>query len=96
MKVLVTGGSGFIGVHLVDLLRNQKYTVLNLDISKPINNTNIDLWRNVSVTDKELLAKELIPGCHISGLKRDLEVSHSLILEFSTKKMAFDLRTLLS
>jgi GlcNAc-P-P-Und epimerase len=60
MKVLVTGGSGFIGVHLVDLLRNQKYTVLNLDISKPINNTNIDLWRNVSVTDKELLAKQIL------------------------------------
>ena len=60
MKVLVTGGSGFIGVHLVDLLRNQKYTVLNLDISKPIDNTNIDLWRNISILESELLSKQIL------------------------------------
>lgn len=60
MKVLVTGGSGFIGVHLVDLLRNQKYKVLNLDISKPIDNKNIDLWRNISILESELLSKQIL------------------------------------
>jgi len=60
IRVLVTGGSGFIGIHLVDLLRNQNYTVLNLDIRAPIDDRNIDLWRNVSVIDIELLSKQIL------------------------------------
>ena len=59
-KVLLTGGSGFIGIHLVKLLCNQNYTVLNFDITKPIDNTNIDLWRNISVTNSELLSQQVL------------------------------------
>jgi nucleoside-diphosphate-sugar epimerase len=60
LKVLVTGGSGFIGIHLVNLLREQKYLVLNLDISVPIDNRNTDLWKNTSVTDYEALVREIL------------------------------------
>lgn len=56
----MTGGSGFIGIHLVDLLRKQDYAVLNLDITQPIDIKNLDLWRNVSVIDKDLLAKHIL------------------------------------
>jgi nucleoside-diphosphate-sugar epimerase len=56
-KVLVTGGSGFIGIHLVELLRQRNYTVLNLDIKKPIDNKNLDLWTNVSLLEKDSLGK---------------------------------------
>jgi UDP-glucose 4-epimerase len=35
MKILVTGGSGFIGSHLVDKLIEKKYDVIIFDISEP-------------------------------------------------------------
>ena len=36
-RVIVTGGSGFIGTHLVSLLVDQGHQVLNLDKSEPLN-----------------------------------------------------------
>ncbi len=59
-KVLVTGGSGFIGIHLIELLLKQDYTVLNLDIRMPINNQNLDQFKNVSLTDKNQVAEEVL------------------------------------
>ncbi len=59
-KVLVTGGSGFIGIHLIELLLQQSYEVLNLDIRKPINNRNLELYSLVSLTDKKLLRDEVL------------------------------------
>lgn len=50
-KVLVTGGSGFIGIHLVEKLKDLNYKVLNIDIKPPINNLNLELWCNTSVID---------------------------------------------
>lgn len=35
MRVLVTGGSGFIGTNLIDLLISKGFSVLNLDVVKP-------------------------------------------------------------
>jgi nucleoside-diphosphate-sugar epimerase len=61
-NVVVTGGSGFIGIHLVDLLRRQNYKIMNLDIAPPIDGRNLDLWTHASVTDRELLLN-LVRGC---------------------------------
>jgi len=48
-KVLITGGSGFIGVHCVDFLKEKGYEILNLDINQPKNNRNMNLWSSVSI-----------------------------------------------
>ena len=32
-RIIITGGSGFIGSNLVDLLLNKKYKVINIDKS---------------------------------------------------------------
>ena len=58
-RIAVTGGSGFIGVHLIEQLIPKNYEILNLDIKPPVNGKNLDLWRNISVTDKILLQSEL-------------------------------------
>ena len=34
-KILVTGGSGFIGTNLIEELSINNYDILNLDIQKP-------------------------------------------------------------
>ena len=36
-RILITGGSGFIGSHLVDLLLKLKYKITVLDLVKPKN-----------------------------------------------------------
>lgn len=35
MKYLVTGGSGFIGTHLIEQLLKRGYEVVNVDIAPP-------------------------------------------------------------
>lgn len=59
-RVLVTGGSGFIGIHLVDLLRKLDYMVLNLDIKPPIDGKNLSLWNDVSITDNKIFKQAVL------------------------------------
>ena len=60
LKVLVTGGSGFIGIHLVSLLSEQGYSVLNIDIRPPLNKRNLDLWKKCSLLDRESLESHML------------------------------------
>lgn len=57
-KVLVTGGCGFIGSHIVDLLIEQGYEVVVIDNLRTGNVNNIDLnkvtFYEVSILDDEL------------------------------------------
>jgi nucleoside-diphosphate-sugar epimerase len=55
MKVLVTGGSGFIGTHLVAHLVDCGYVVINVDCAKPRDESKIAIWRNCSILDKDAL-----------------------------------------
>ncbi|MBJ7328694.1 MAG: NAD(P)-dependent oxidoreductase [Solirubrobacteraceae bacterium] len=50
-KVLVTGGSGFIGTNLVHAYREAGVTVLNADASKPRNAADADVFRQVDFLD---------------------------------------------
>jgi nucleoside-diphosphate-sugar epimerase len=59
-KVIVTGGSGFIGIHLIELLLKENYEVVNFDIRKPINNQNLKYYRHISLTQKDLLRDEVL------------------------------------
>jgi len=55
MKILVTGGSGFIGTNLMQSLINDGLEVLNLDSVKPLNEAHIPYWKKVDILDQQLL-----------------------------------------
>lgn len=50
MKILVTGGSGFIGSHLIDALIND-HDVISLDIWNPENNGHYDVFSKGDCTE---------------------------------------------
>lgn len=57
MKILVTGGSGFIGKHLCELLKQQEFEVLNVDIEEPIDDLNEVKYKRCSILDELAIMK---------------------------------------
>lgn len=55
MKILIIGGSGFIGTNLVSYLLDKDYTILNIDITEPRNKAQIQYWKKVDITDYDSL-----------------------------------------
>jgi dTDP-glucose 4,6-dehydratase len=62
--ILVTGGSGFIGSHLVDLLIEKGYRVVNYDILSytvyPDANEDVKMNHNYSFVKGDILSRELL------------------------------------
>ena len=52
MKVLVTGGSGFIGTNMVSLLIDKGFDVVNYDIKKPKIESHLKFWTEVDICNK--------------------------------------------
>ena len=59
-KVLVTGGSGFIGTNLVDVLLKNGATVLNVDKSEPVKNDHRPYYKGVDILDRENLERAIL------------------------------------
>lgn len=51
MKVLCTGGSGFIGTHLVDSLLAKGMKFINIDIAHPKKSEHFPYWRKCNILD---------------------------------------------
>ena len=54
-RILVTGGSGFIGTNLVEHYRTRGHHVINLDIVPPRNSDHGALWRRIDLLDRAAL-----------------------------------------
>lgn len=54
-RVLVTGGSGFIGTHLIQRLRAAGREVVNLDIKAPILEEHAKFWVECDIVDRNRL-----------------------------------------
>ncbi len=54
MKIIVTGGAGFIGSHLVDELLNQNHEVIVLDNFSTGRMQNLDHIKNIKIIDCDL------------------------------------------
>lgn len=57
IRILLTGGSGFIGTNVVDDFIKLNYDFINVDISKPKNADHNIFWKDISLTDKQSLKK---------------------------------------
>jgi nucleoside-diphosphate-sugar epimerase len=58
MKVLVTGGSGFIGTNLIQFLAERGVQVLNLSLDPPLDPRQHALWRVGDIMDAAALRRE--------------------------------------
>lgn len=55
-RVLITGGSGFIGTNLVQHWREQGADVLNLDLAAPVHPEHKPFWRDIDIRHKDAYA----------------------------------------
>ena len=81
MRVLVTGGSGFIGTNLVDVLLGKSAVVLNLDINQPKKLTHTPYWQQCDIMDLERtlsLITGFQPDCLIHLAARTDTLSENL------------------
>jgi len=72
--ILITGGSGFIGSHLVDIFINNQYKVRVLDIKTP-HRSDLDYIRG-SVVDRNLIEKIMVGVDYVYHLAAVSNIDH--------------------
>jgi len=85
MKILITGGSGFIGTNLVDFLISKGYEVINLSNSAPKKREHLKFWKNCDLTDLNELNKiifEFKPEC-VVHLAAKTDIRYKNIFDYS-------------
>lgn len=50
-RILITGGSGFIGTNLIAFLLEKGYDILSIDVAEPQNKEHIVNWKRVDILD---------------------------------------------
>lgn len=76
-RVLVTGGSGFIGGHLVGTLTAQQVAVRNLDVDPPWLEDQRPTWQAVDVRDRDAVLQAVADWrpTHVVHLAADVDAS---------------------
>lgn len=85
-KILLTGGSGFIGSEVLRIARERGFDVLNLDFKPPRVEAHKPFWRQGDVRDAaqvEQIALQYQPDI-IMHLASDIDVSITQLEEFKT------------
>jgi nucleoside-diphosphate-sugar epimerase len=84
MKVLITGGSGFIGTNLIDLLQIERdIVILSIDIKPPLKTDHKKFWVQcdlLNIVEIENIIKDFLPDACIH-LAAETEVKESEELE---------------
>ena len=63
MRIVVTGGSGFIGTNLIEHFVLDGYEILNIDINKPKKEDHIKYWTRLDINIFELLKQSINDFC---------------------------------
>ncbi|MDD5129541.1 MAG: NAD(P)-dependent oxidoreductase [Candidatus Omnitrophica bacterium] len=85
MKILVTGGSGFIGTNYTEFLFKNKVEFINLDAQPPRNPMLNEFWRKCDILDYprlEKLIKDFAPT-HVVHLAAKTGLSETKLSQFS-------------
>lgn len=85
-RLLLTGGSGFIGSHLADIALDAGMELLSLDLVAPKLPHQITFWRQLDIRDLESLKRafaEFAPD-YVVHLASDIDVSVEDISAFTT------------
>jgi nucleoside-diphosphate-sugar epimerase len=59
-KIVVTGGSGFIGTNLVNKLAKDGFVVLNIDNKEPLDINHKDYWQQIDILNYQSLEKAVM------------------------------------
>jgi nucleoside-diphosphate-sugar epimerase len=83
MKVLITGGSGFIGTNLVEAFVSRGVSVWNIDVVPPRNPEHRAFWRQVDIRDGRNLSAAVheIAPTHIVHLAARADIDESAGIE---------------
>jgi GlcNAc-P-P-Und epimerase len=58
MRILITGGSGFIGTNFIEEFSKRGHTIINYSLHPPLNPEQKQYWINGDILDSAALAKE--------------------------------------
>lgn len=62
-RIVVTGGSGFVGTNIVTFFRELDWEVINFDIVKPRNSEHLQYWEKVDLLDRKKLIEKTSEFC---------------------------------
>ena len=54
-KILITGGSGFIGTNIIDLFIDKGYDFINFDKAPPLKKSHTSFWHKGNILNLEEL-----------------------------------------
>jgi len=85
-RILITGGSGFIGTNLTESLISSSFDFINLDINPPKMSQHNKHWKNIDIREETALfdvMKSYRPT-HVINLAADLGMDHTSLDNLQT------------
>lgn len=86
IKIIVTGGSGFIGTNVVQYYQEKNIDVFNLDIARPIHPGHLNNWISADICDDSRLTeifKEISPT-HVVHLAARTDLKGKTVRDYSS------------